>query len=396
MKAAPVLFNIDVLTSPPKSLARDFAVQAAGTTGWACRQDPAKTQANFHVIVSTGSGTGLAEVVWKQLVKPVLEFMRFTNGKDYALHFTTSGSSVQEFASAVLLPRANLGVSQTVLLMSGDGGVFDIVNVLLSGQRSDNYNKPSISLCPLGTGNALAHSAGITQNNTMGLRTWLRGGLKELPLFYANFSQGARFIVNGSQQEQPIYTVDGAPTVHGAVVVSWGLHAGLVADSDTVELRRYGGERFKMAAKEALFPSDGSAPHVYRAKVSIQRPGTAGLFEVRQGEHAYILLTLVSQMEQGFMISPASKPLDGRLRLIHFGPMSGTDAMAIMSQAYHEGKHIEDERVGYEEIEALRIEFREDDARWRRICIDGKIVQVEKDGWIEVQASQKNIIDLVI
>ncbi|KAF7192367.1 hypothetical protein HII31_06399 [Pseudocercospora fuligena] len=395
-KASPVVFKSAILTNPPQGLSIDYVAPRQGENCWEFRQDPAAVQPNFHVVVSTGSGTGLAAEVWKQLVKPTLEHIKVDEAKHYALHYTDSESSVSEFTRDVLLPQANLGVYQSVLLMSGDGGIVDIVNTLLAGNRNQNYRKPNIAIMPLGTGNALAHSAGITQDDTFGVKTWLRGGLKELPLFCARFSPGARLLIDEARQERPLHGNEGAHVAHGAVVCSWGLHAGLVADSDTVEFRKFGVDRFKMAAQEALFPSDGTLPHVYRGKVSVLRPGEQNWQTIREGEHAYVLATLCSQLEKGFTISPDTRPLDGKLRLVHFGPTTGEQAMSIMSKAYHGGQHVDDENVGYEEIDALRIDFEEDDARWRRVCIDGKIIRVEKGGWVEVRSGQKGVIDLIV
>ncbi|KAM3421021.1 hypothetical protein BST61_g1445 [Cercospora zeina] len=390
--ASPVVFRSATLNNPPAPLVNDFLAPASGANCCEARQD----RGNLHVIVSTGSGTGRAADVWRQLVQPAVEQLGLTEGADYVLHRTTSAHSVSDLTRDVFLPNANLGVAQAILLMSGDGGVVDIVNTLLQGQRGPKYKKPNISLLPLGTGNALANSAGLVRDNTLGLRTWLRGGTKELPLFRATFSPGARLLFDEARQERALHLEDGVAVAYGSVVASWGLHAGLVADSDTAEFRKFGVERFKMAAKEALAPSDGSPPHVYRAKVSIQRPGQTDWHSLRDGEHAYVLATLCSQLEKGFIISPASGPLDGKLRLVHFGPMSGEDAMNIMGKAYQGGQHVNDERVGYEEITALRIDFNEEDGRWRRVCIDGKIIRVEKDGWVEVYSGQNGVIDLIV
>jgi diacylglycerol kinase family enzyme len=151
-----------------------------------------------------------------------------------------------------------------------------------------------------------------------------------------------------------------------------------------------------MAVKEALYPSDGFPPHVYKAEVSIQRSGQPGWNRIRQEEHAYVLATLVSQLEKGFTISPASRQLDGKLRLVHFGPMESAEVISVLEKAYQGGQHVNDERVGYEEIDVLRIGFKEEEARWRRVCIDGKIIRVEKDGWVEVRAGQKGVVDLVV
>ncbi|KAK4620026.1 hypothetical protein CLAFUW4_11248 [Fulvia fulva] len=395
--ASPVVFRSCIVTNPPSWLVQDESLPS-GKSCFEFRYDRSDVLPNFHIVVSTGSGTGQAKSVWEQLVKPMLDYVQRNQDKpanEYQLHFTTSESSVADLTQDVLLPQADLGVAQSVLMMSGDGGIVDVVNTLLSSERSKNYKKPNLSVLPLGTGNALAHSSGITADNTLGLKSWFKGEPKELPLFAASFSQGARALFDGARQERELHAFNGVLTAHGAVVCSWGLHAGLVADSDTAEYRNFGAERFKMAAKEALFPSDGSPPHRYQGHVGVQRSGKKGWRTIRQGQHGYILATMVSQLEKGFTISPASKPLDAILRLIHFGPLSGEGAMDIMTKAYQGGQHVEDERVGYEEIEALRIEFLEGDARWRRVCIDGKIIRVEKGGWVEVRAGQKGVVDLI-
>lgn len=323
------------------------------------------------------------------------DYCEIVEGRDYILHTTTSESSITELVRDTILPRANLGVKQSMLLMSGDGGVVDTINALLCAERGKNYMKPKLSVLPLGTGNALAHSAGITSDNTMGIKSWMCGEPRELPVFVAKFSPGAEFLFDEARQGRPLHIADGVQTAYGAVVCSWGLHAGLVADSDTAEYRKFGVERFKMAAKEALFPNDGSPPHVYNGKVTIRRSGADSWQEIRQGQHSYVLATLVGQLEKGFTISPSSKPLDGKLRLVHFGPVTGNEAMEIMGKAYQHGEHVNDERVGYEEISGLRIDFQEDDPRWRRVCIDGKIVRVEKGGWVEVSMEQKGVVDLI-
>ncbi len=65
--------------------------------------------------------------------------------------------------------------------------------------------------------------------------------------------------------------------------------------------------------------------------------------------------------------------------------------------AYQNGAHVDmvwetedggpQRRVGYEEIDELRVSILEDDPRWRKVCIDGTIVEIEKGGWMEVTKS---------
>ncbi|KAK3073248.1 hypothetical protein LTR53_005343 [Teratosphaeriaceae sp. CCFEE 6253] len=391
-KASPVVFKTVVATSLPHAFIHHF--QPPGNACWQLRADDGSIP-NLHIVVSSGSGVGKAEAVWEKLLKPMLQHL-CPKANAYALHFTSSEQSVSELTRDTFLLQANAGITQAIIILSGDGGLVDVANALLAGQHSRQYKKPNVTLLPLGTGNAMAHSAGLTNDNTLGLRNLLHGTTKELPLFRAMFSSGARLLVDEAREERPLQIVNGSATVYGAVVCSWGLHAGLVADSDTHEYRKHGAERFKMAAKEALFPEDGSPAHAYRGTVSIVRPGSKDWQRVDRDAHAYVLATLVSQLEKGFTISPASRPLDGKLRLVHFGAIGGQGAMDIMTKAYQGGTHVHNERVGYEEIEAVRIEFDEVDARWRRVCVDGKIIRVERGGWVEVRADVGGVLDLII
>ncbi|TKA71837.1 hypothetical protein B0A55_06802 [Friedmanniomyces simplex] len=391
-QASPVIFKSLLATNLPQPFIHHF--QPPGNACWQLRADNGAFP-NLHIIVSSGSGTGQAEDVWTQLVKPMLQHV-CPKANAYALHTTTSEHTVAELAREVFLPQANDGVTQAIILLSGDGGLVDVVNTLLAGPCSKRYKKPNATILPLGTGNAMAHSVGLTSDNTMGLRNLLQGATKPLPLFRASFSPGARLLVDEAREERRLSDVNRVPTVYGAVVCSWGLHAGLVADSDTHEYRQHGAERFKMAAEEALFPKDGSPAHAYRGKVSVLRPLSGEWERVDRETHAYVLATLVSKLEKGFTISPSSKPLDGKLRLVHFGAIGGQGAMDLMTKAYQDGKHIDDERVGYEEITGLRIEFEEEEARWRRVCVDGKIVRVEAGGWVEVRSGVESVLDLII
>lgn len=395
-KSAVPIFKKMVATNLPPQFIHDFT--PSGASCWQTRSERDHKDTNLHVFISVGSGTGLAKPFYEGALKPLWEHCGLREGADYAVHYTTSERSVIELTQNIILPRANEGVNQAIVLLSGDGGVVDIVNTLMSSKRTRQYCKPNIALFPMGTGNALAHSLKITTDKTMGIASMLRGHHQPLPLFRATFSPGARLLLNEAREEHELYQLGGNPVIWGAVVCSWGLHAGLVGDSDTSEYRKYGAERFQMAAKEALFPTDGSDPHKYHGRVSLMKEcGDGEHWQVLERQHhAYILATLVSNLEQGFTISPASRPLDGQLRLVQFGPMPGQKVMEIMGKAYQGGKHVEDEDVGYEDIEGLKIKFHEaEDGRWRRVCVDGKIIRVEKDGWVIVTKEPSDVLDVV-
>lgn len=350
-----------------------------------------------HVILSTGSGHQKAAVFYDECVGPLLAALHPDNHQTFRVHTTKSATSVLELANDVFFTAANSGTALRIIVLSGDGGIIDLVNGLSSHATSSDYIAPQIVLIPLGTANALYHSINAGQANTWGLTALASPKAHPLPVFTATFSPGARLLVDEARSEEELSThpSTGLPTLHGAVVCSWGMHASLVADSDTAEYRKFGVERFKMAAKEALYPADGTAPHAYKAQVSTLSDNA--WTPLTEKEHLYTLATLVSHLEQPFCISPHSKPLDGTMHLVHFGPMSGDETMRLMGLAYQGGKHIDEPAIRYESIDGLRIEFqgREEEARWRRVCVDGKIVRVEEDGWVEVRREGRRVVDVV-
>lgn len=349
-------------------------------------------QCAVHVVVSVASGTRQAEQFYSSRLVPVFEILGLVEGQNYTLHVTTSDASITELTTKVFAPSIQEGVKQIIILLSGDGGVIDIVNALMRCPKGAPFTEPVIALIPLGTGNALAHSTKVTADNTMGLSALSRGQASALPIFKASFSPGSRLLTNEGNDAVPL---DQNDSLWGCVVASWGFHASLVADSDTTEYRKHGAARFQMAAKENLYPSNSDQPHSYTGLVSVRREKEGKWEKIDRKDHAYVLATFASNLEKTFTISPFSKPLDGQLRLVHFGHMAADDVMDIMKAAYDGGKHVDDERVSYESIEELRIDFEEDDERWRRMCIDGKIVRVEKGGWVEVTKEERHCLNVM-
>ncbi|KAF2024465.1 hypothetical protein EK21DRAFT_78644 [Setomelanomma holmii] len=350
-----------------------------------------------HIIISTGSGHKQAQHFWKDVVSPILDTASPDRRGNFHEHITQSETTILELTRDVFFPAADAGKPQRIILLSGDGGIVDLVNGLSAKPASTSYIAPQVNLLPLGTANALYHSinAAQTTQNTWGLPALSSHTTKSLPTFTATFSPGARLLVDEARREEALPTNPaGQCILHGAVVCSWGMHASLVADSDSAEYRKFGIERFKMAAKEALYPADGSAPHAYRGKVSVLKG--AEWHVLPEEEHLYTLATLVSHLEAPFCISPASKPLDGSLHLVRFGPTTGDEAMRIMGLAYQGGKHVDDGKVRYEEVDGVRITFEEGEGRWRRVCVDGKIVRVEEGGWVEVRKGEVRVVDVVV
>lgn len=110
----------------------------------------------------------------------------------------------------------------------------------------------------------------------------------------------------------------------------------------------------------------------------------------------YVLATLVSHLQEGFNISPHSKPLDGKLRILLCGTMPSRRVTEILGEASQNGNHIDDPSVVYLEIEGLFIIIEDLEDQWRRVCIDGKIIQVGLCGWMKVEMCKESFLNLLL
>jgi diacylglycerol kinase family enzyme len=364
---------------------------------------------NVHVVVSTRSGLRLAQGFYQDVLRPLLGAVglepRGAGEEGYELTVTKNSNTIRDFARG--LGKDGDAGKKTVILLSGDGGVVDMLNGLdHASSPSDAPSPPTIGLLPLGTGNALFHSLHKPHYSStnphpsplvLALRTLFKVTPAELPTFRASFSPGAKLISAPLDPEHVDATLTTTkdheketPVTHllGAIVASYGFHASLVWESDTPAYREHGDKRFGMAAAELL-----KVAHAYDAVVEVRRKGEEGWTRLRSksadhgdgdGRFNYVLTTLVSNLEKTFTISPAGRPLDGQLRLVHFGDVGGDKTMEIMMAAYRDGEHVGMPEVGYEEVEEVRVTIAEEDPRWRKVCIDGSIVEVEKGGWMQV------------
>lgn len=412
----PVLCET-IVPGPPSADAAPFVYPAQQPPA---HLSPAMT--HIDVVVSTHAGTRRAPAFFNRAVRPLLARLGIIGADDdndngdgpVHVHTTTSADSIAAFARSTLWPRAAAGQHQTVILLCGDGGLVDLLTTCPALPASSSaFTPPTVALLPLGTGNATAMSAHDADDATWGLAAFVRGSPRPLPTFRARCSPGARYVTDEGRGREPIGggDDDGAASLTGCVVLSWGLHASLVADSDTEAYRRFSNDRFKMAATELLFPGgDGAASHAYHGTISIYKkqqqqqqqqqetkPNNSSSSDrvaaadphsqkhkLNGDTHMYVLLTFASHLERTFTISPASRPLDGRLRLVHFAPVAGARAMEIMMLAYQGGRHVAEPEVDYDAVDGLRIDVDEPDERWRRICVDGSIVALEEKGWVEV------------
>lgn len=90
---------------------------------------------HLYTLVSTRSGTGLADA-FSVLLQTILETVGIPASKQTRVE-TKSGDSIKDFVTTTLLPSANHGRKQTVILLTGDGGIVESINAIeQSGKRS--------------------------------------------------------------------------------------------------------------------------------------------------------------------------------------------------------------------------------------------------------------------
>ncbi|PHH82484.1 hypothetical protein CDD82_5820 [Ophiocordyceps australis] len=381
------------------------AVPHALQAEYQLKQMPTHLCGPVDAVVSTKSGLGQALAFWETVLLPLWKLVGEafgTRGQPDKVFVTQNANSVRQFARHAHLDadqeQQHTATSRTILLLSGDGGVVDLLN---GREQDDTRPVPTVALIPLGTGNALFHSLHkpVVSNSgssylLVALRTLFFGIAAPLPVFKASFSPGSRIVTSAEQlgktddEARTIREHAAVSSLYGAIVASYGFHASVVYESDTPEYRVHGDKRFGMVAADLLRQS-----HPYRAKLLIQRQGSLELEREPDETHGYVLVTMVSNLERTFNISPASKPLDGQLRLIRFGRLGGDRTMDVMMKAYDGGKHVgmkwdDGKSVEYEGVQEVVVEALDDEARWRKFCIDGTIVDVPVCGSMTVAKVQ--------
>ncbi|KAK7748608.1 hypothetical protein SLS53_000628 [Cytospora paraplurivora] len=383
--------------SLPQELLDHYLLKRAPT---ALKTGP-ETSLDVIISVRSGTGHGQPQKFYDAVLQPLLKILGVGQGS-YGIVFTRDANTVREYARERWGHQGHAkpgetSKKETVILLSGDGGVVDLLNG--STEPSTSATLPTIALIPLGTGNALFHSLHkphyaradppAPSHLVLALQALLQGRPAALPTFQASFSDGSHLVEESSGSSAAITQLT------GAIVASYGFHSQLVWESDTPAYRKHGAKRFGMVAQELV--KEG---HAYSATVETGRSSRLSTTRFN-----YILATLVSNLEKAFTISPHSKPLDGQLRLVHFGDVSGEKTMEIMMAAYNNGSHVglkwttedgEEQGVGYEAVDEIKVTTLEEDARWRKVCIDGTIVEIPQGGSMTVKKSLQPKLQVLV
>jgi hypothetical protein len=117
---------------------------------------PTFLESGLQILVSTKSGSGLA-LDFVDVLRSLLAGLGFKDS-GYDIVETTSAESLKDFAKSTLLAAATRGQKQTVLLLSGDGGVVDIVNGLAEVPQKSRYGPHALRLVTINLSTAAMSS----------------------------------------------------------------------------------------------------------------------------------------------------------------------------------------------------------------------------------------------
>lgn len=323
---------------------------------------------DVYIVDSLRSGVGRTKEtsVYGRILRPLLDDVLQIK---HTYLGTESPAAIAKFAAGLVLQNRPI----TLIIIAGDTSINELVNALGPGSQS----VLKLLVIPAGTGNSLALSIGLTDEAAAikKLVLYQDADVRPLNLYEAQFPPGSYILLHDDTKiaiEKPLLFL---------VVASWAFHASLVADSDTDELRKFGIERFKIAAGQNL-----ARPQNYEGNLSITRQGSTVVLE--EGPFAYFVVTPSKKFEPTFEILPKGNIFDSNLYVVGF-PTEESDnyIMDIMMEVYAGGKHVENSKVFYhlvekEQLIELHVKNTEQ-LQKRRFCVDGAIVvlpeQLESD-----------------
>lgn len=304
---------------------------------------------DITIIDSIFSGTGRNEHrnVYRNIIEPLFQLL----GIEHRYFATQSKDSIKEFAQSLDIHK-----EKTIIFLSGDTSISEFVNNL---PEIEQENAVNVIVIPCGTGNSLSLSLGF-DNTIQAVANIFLGSKVPFNLYRATFPKDSCFLLQDKK------TIIKEPLVFTAVL-SWAFHASIVADSDTKELRKFGLERFKMAAMKNL-----EQEQKYVGTILIDDKPVNGPF-------AYWLVTPVTRFEPTFEILPCGDIGDDSLYMVAVNAKYGTELLDIMKEVYDNGRHIGDEKVTYMQItknQEIKVKLGADSKN--RFCVDGSIVLLPK------------------
>ncbi|KAJ1569054.1 nuA3 HAT complex component nto1 [Cladochytrium tenue] len=251
------------------------------------------------------------------------------------------------------------------ILLGGDGLISEVISGVLAAQSKSP--RVLLGIIPCGTGNALATTLGI-KNEDEGIERVLAGRF-DTPL-------GIQTVHVAPPTSDPVAVRSSHPVAHSFCVVSWGLHAQIVARSES--LRALGNRRFLLVALfnvfflrqywgRLLFAEDavakqnlataldpavdehqpllGSSPH--QQNLSTEASTFEPVAAQRRFAHinekdtpfTYFLSTKMTHLEPGFNIAPHASLQPGPMDLVLARGSDRAQIRALLGGAVSGGKH---------------------------------------------------------
>ncbi|KAF9911065.1 Sphingosine kinase 1 [Linnemannia zychae] len=167
------------------------------------------------LLVNPNGGVGKAKRISDNIVKPMFQH----SGLNVKEQYTEHGKHAVEIAN-----KLNLDKVDSLVVVSGDGVLHEVVNGLLSRHDWDRARSVSIGIIPAGTGNAIGASIGTTSPVVATLAV-IRGETSKLDIF--SLSQLNK------------------PRIYSMLSFSWGMMADSDIESD--KYRWLGPLRFDVA-----------------------------------------------------------------------------------------------------------------------------------------------------
>ncbi|KAG0219457.1 hypothetical protein BGX33_002727 [Mortierella sp. NVP41] len=309
------------------------------------------------------------------------------------------GAEVTTTTDTPVMPEVVL----RVMVVGGDGTVHEVINGILQGLHSssspsssfvnDSFRpKIELSIIPIGTGNAIATSQGVTTPQA-GLDRFL-ARTKSIPLRVVQVSQRDQHNNNNNNDNdndsaQPAWK----PVVYTTVVNSFGLHCATVYDAEGC--RSLGNVRFKASVlKNIAFLKQ------YQARVDLFGPvqkydrplnqlildttttattATASPLSLPSpsvtipGPYTYLMLTKQPSLEPGFVPTPFANTSDEWLDILAVQNAGRGQILNILGDAIKGGQHVQrHEKVEYYKAKVVEIET----PIIGRLCVDGEFLDI--------------------
>ncbi|KAF9363810.1 hypothetical protein BGX34_003272 [Mortierella sp. NVP85] len=278
-----------------------------------------------------------------------------------------------------------------IVIMGGDGTVHEVVNGILQGIPSgflSGASAPKIefNIIPVGTGNAIATSLGITD---VGVAIHRLAHGTVVPMRLIKVSRRSNELSDSLPESAQAGGHNWKDVVYTVVVNSFGLHCATVSDSE--EYRSFGNSRFKVAAlKNIVFLTQ------YKARVDFFGPvqkydralkelapvdtssnedpdSTSQPSLTLSGPFTYLMFSKQAFLEPGFKPTPLAKTSDEWLDVLAVQNVGRNQIMQILQGATKDGQHMDHENVEYFKAKVVELEAK----RKGRLCIDGEFMDIE-------------------